>query len=105
MSWQRVASTADLEAAHPWLAVRVGRIDIAIAQIGGTPFAVEDRCTHAGCPFSEDADLIEDVISCNCHGSEFDIRTGDVQRGPAEYPVRTFPARVVGEDVELDVQG
>jgi nitrite reductase/ring-hydroxylating ferredoxin subunit len=103
MSWQRVAATADLQAASPWLPVRVGRIDIVIAQVDGTPFAVEDRCTHAGCAFSEDADLIGDRVSCNCHGSEFDIRSGDVERGPAEYPVKTFPVRVVGEDVELEV--
>ena len=103
MSWQRVASAAELEQAHPWLAVRVGRIDIAIASVGGYPFAVEDRCTHAGCQFTEDADLIGDRVSCNCHGSEFDIRTGDVERGPAEYPVKTFGVRIVEDAVELEV--
>lgn len=103
MAWQRVASSADLAGAGPFLSVRVGRIDIAIANVEGQPFAVEDRCTHAGCAFTEDAELLVDVISCQCHGSEFDIRTGDVERGPAEYPVRTFPVRIAGDDVEVDV--
>ena len=42
------------------------------------------------------------MIVCNCHGSEFDLRTGDVLRGPAEYPVRTFAVRVVDDRLEVE---
>jgi nitrite reductase/ring-hydroxylating ferredoxin subunit len=103
VSWYPVASVADAERAAPWLPARVGGKDLAIARLADAWFAVEDECTHAGCPFSSDADLVEGTILCNCHGSEFDLRTGEVLRGPAEYPVRTFPVRVTGDQLEVDV--
>ena len=103
MSWHPVASIADAERAQPWLAVRAGGRDLAIARLGDGWFAVDDECTHAGCPFSSDADLVDGTIMCNCHGSEFDLRTGEVLRGPADYPVRTYVVRVAGERLEVEV--
>ena len=61
-----------------------------------------DACTHAGCAFSRDAALEAGVIVCNCHGSEFDLRTGEVLRGPAEDPVRTFAVRVHDDQLEVE---
>jgi nitrite reductase/ring-hydroxylating ferredoxin subunit len=77
--------------------------DIVLATLEGRWFAVEDRCSHAGCPFSSEASLEGSTIVCNCHGSEFDLATGEVRRGPAERPVRSVPARIVGEAIELDL--
>jgi nitrite reductase/ring-hydroxylating ferredoxin subunit len=76
---------------------------LALASVDGDWYAVEDRCTHAGCPFSEEASLEGSTIVCNCHGSEFDLTTGEVQRGPAEYSVRTVPVRVVGDRIEVEL--
>jgi len=103
VAWRQAASRDDAVAARPWLALRVDDINLVIAAVDGAWFGVEDRCTHAGCAFSEDADLAGSDIVCNCHGSEFDIRTGAVLRGPAEGPLRTFPVRVVGEGLEVDL--
>lgn len=103
MAWHPVTSLAALRAARPWVGASVGRLRVAIAAVGEDVFAVDDACTHAGCPFSEEASLVDGVIVCNCHGSEFDVRTGEVRHGPAELPVRTLPTRVVGDQVEVDV--
>ena len=103
MAWHPVASIEDAERARPWLSARAGRVEIAIARLGDDWFAVEGRCTHAGCAFAEDATLEDGTIVCSCHGSEFDLRTGAVQRGPAEYDVRTFPVRIAGDRLEVDV--
>jgi nitrite reductase/ring-hydroxylating ferredoxin subunit len=94
MAWTRIASAEDLDRAKPWLAVSVEELDIAVAAVDGSWYAVEDRCTHAGCPFTEEADLIDGEIVCNCHGSEFDVRSGSVVRGPAERPLRMIPVRI-----------
>jgi nitrite reductase/ring-hydroxylating ferredoxin subunit len=75
---------------------------VVIAAVEGEWFAVADACTHAGCPFSEEADLEDGVIICNCHGSEFELRSGAVVRGPAERPVRTYPIRVNGDRLEIE---
>ena len=103
MTWKRAAPATDLDGARPWLPLTVEGVDIVVAEVEGAWYGVEDRCTHAGCPFSEEADLVGPLISCNCHGSEFDLRTGEVRRGPAERPVRTFPVRISGDALEVDV--
>ena len=103
MAWTPAASREDAVAARPWLSLSVGGVDLVVAAVDGAWYGVEDRCTHAGCAFSEDADLDGSDIVCNCHGSEFDIRTGAVLRGPAERPVRTIPVRMVGDHVEVEL--
>ena len=103
MAWNDAASLDVAGAAKPWLPLAIDDVDIVIAWTEDGWFAVEDRCTHAGCAFSEDADLHGYEIVCNCHGSEFDIRTGAVRRGPAERPVRTFPVRVADDRLEVDL--
>ena len=103
MQWQPIAALADALRANPWLSAKVGRDRIAIAQLDGAWFAVADACTHAGCPFTEEAAIEDGVIVCNCHGSEFDLRTGEVVRGPAEYNVRTYAVRVEGDQLEIEV--
>nr|WP_131102638.1 Rieske (2Fe-2S) protein [Streptomonospora litoralis] len=55
-------------------------------------------CTHAGCTIQE----VERNIHCLCHGSEFDIATGDVRHGPANQPLEQLPITVDGTDIVLD---
>jgi cytochrome P450 len=54
--------------------------------------AFDDTCPHEECPLS-DGELDGDVVVCPCHGSEFDIRTGDVLTPPALDPLPIFEAR------------
>ena len=102
MAWQPIAALEAALRAHPWLAADVDGQPVAIAAIDDEWYAVADACTHAGCPFTEEADLEDGVIICNCHGSEFELRTGAVRRGPAERPVRTYPVRVAGDQLEIE---
>jgi nitrite reductase/ring-hydroxylating ferredoxin subunit len=103
VTWRVVATTQEGAQARPWLPIHVDRARLALASVDGAWYAVEDRCSHAGCPFSEEASLEGSTIVCNCHGSEFDLTTGEVQRGPAEYPIRTVPVRVVDDAIEVDL--
>lgn len=102
MRWQPIAALDDALRARPWLAADVNGAAVVIAAFDGGLYAVADACTHAGCAFSEEATLEDGVIVCNCHGSEFDLRTGAVLRGPAEDPVRTFAVRVVEDQLEVE---
>lgn len=103
MTWTDAASIEAARAARRWLALTVGGRDIVIAAVAGTWYGVEDRCSHAGCAFSEDGQLHGADLICDCHGSEFDVRTGAVRRGPAERPIRIFPVRLVGDRLEVDL--
>ncbi|KIH99478.1 iron-sulfur protein [Streptomonospora alba] len=55
-------------------------------------------CTHAGCTVQE----VEATVNCLCHGSEFDIATGDVRSGPADRPLEELSITVDGTDIVLD---
>lgn len=67
----------------------------------GRAWAIEDRCSHADCSFSADGEVADGVAICNCHGSEFDVFTGEVLRPPARLPIQTFPAELVDGRPEL----
>lgn len=66
-------------------------------------YAIEDRCSHAGCAFSDDGEFDGAVAICNCHGSEFDVRTGAALVGPAARPVRTFAVRRIDDRLEVEL--
>jgi nitrite reductase/ring-hydroxylating ferredoxin subunit len=75
---------------------------IALARVGDEVFAVEDRCTHRDCALSEGV-LEGEAVLCPCHGSEFDLRTGEVLALPAKTPVELFETEIEGEDVYVKV--
>jgi nitrite reductase/ring-hydroxylating ferredoxin subunit len=53
---------------------------------------IDDRCPHAGCPFSHSGEVVDDtVLVCNCHGSEFDLVTGALLAGPATEGIEPLP--------------
>ena len=76
---------------------------IAAVDLLGSRFAVArhaegwsmfaDRCPHAGCSFADDGGEIADgtTLVCACHGSEFDLRTGEVLLGPATVGLEVTP--------------
>jgi len=49
-------------------------------------FAFDTRCTHAGAPTS----LSAGQLKCPAHGSVFDPETGEVVRGPAMEPLKSY---------------
>jgi 3-phenylpropionate/trans-cinnamate dioxygenase ferredoxin subunit len=73
--------------------VRAGDEGLAVAFAGGAWLAVDDECTHHGCPL-HDGVLEGATIECECHGSIFDLRTGTVLRGPAMQPIRIHPTEI-----------
>ncbi|MFD0776270.1 Rieske (2Fe-2S) protein [Streptomonospora algeriensis] len=55
-------------------------------------------CTHAGCTVQE----VETTVNCLCHGSRFDVATGEVRSGPANRPLEELSITVDGTDIVLD---
>jgi 3-phenylpropionate/trans-cinnamate dioxygenase ferredoxin subunit len=74
---------------------------IAIAKVGEVFYAFADICTHQGCSLAS-GQLDGTTVTCPCHGSEFDVTTGEVLRGPAHEPVQSYPVRI--EDGLLQVE-
>jgi 3-phenylpropionate/trans-cinnamate dioxygenase ferredoxin subunit len=78
----------------------VGRV--VVAHVESELFALGDECTHQGCLLSEgEIDEVADTVVCPCHGSAFDLRTGEPVEGPAEDPLPVFPLRVTDGWIEV----
>jgi nitrite reductase/ring-hydroxylating ferredoxin subunit len=71
----------------------VGSRRIAIAKVDDAFYAFGDTCTHLGCSLAE-GQLAGTTVTCACHGSEFNVTTGEVVRGPAREPVASYPVRL-----------
>lgn len=101
MSW--VATIAAGEVA-PGTArvVDAGGRRIAICNTGDGLYAIDDVCTHDGGPLDQ-GQLKGHEIECPRHGARFDVVTGRALCLPAVRPVRTYPVRLEGGMVEVDV--
>ena len=76
---------------------------IAVANVSGTYYAFDDECTHEQCSLAEYGELAGTTVTCTCHGSEFDVRTGKVLALPAIEPVKVYPVRVAGDELQIEV--
>jgi 3-phenylpropionate/trans-cinnamate dioxygenase ferredoxin component len=74
---------------------------IGIANVDGVFYAIDDACSHMGCPLS-DGQMDEGTVVCGCHGSRFDLTNGEVVQGPARKPVASFPVEVSGDDLLME---
>jgi len=82
--------------------VRPRDLRIALANVEGEYFAVDDVCTHDGGPLGQ-GDVFEFEIECPRHGARFDIRTGQPMCLPAILPVKTYAVRVEGNEVQIEL--
>lgn len=71
-----------------------GDTPIAVYNIDGALYAIEDTCTHDGGDLAG-GDVIGFEVECPRHGARFDVRTGEVTRAPAYEPIASFPVREV----------
>lgn len=71
---------------------------VTVANASGRLYAFDDTCTHMGCSLARGA-LEGTTVTCACHGSQFDVTSGAVLRGPAQRPVQSLPLQVEGEQL------
>ncbi len=82
--------------------VEVGGRTIALFNIGGEFYAIDDQCPHEDGPLSEGY-LEGFEVECPWHAACFNLKTGKASGPPAEDDVKTYPVRVVGDAVEVEV--
>jgi 3-phenylpropionate/trans-cinnamate dioxygenase ferredoxin subunit len=94
-----VAETGDIAPGR----VKVVEVDgrrIALCNVGGEFFAIDDVCTHDGGSLDQ-GELYDNVIECPRHGARFDVKTGKVLALPAVKPVNTYAVRIEGSRIEV----
>jgi naphthalene 1,2-dioxygenase system ferredoxin subunit len=99
--WVRAAAKSDLEEGEA-LGVEIAGRSIALYDVDGEVFATDNICTHAYAQLS-DGWLDGDVIECPLHAARFEVRSGKVLCPPASEDLRTYPVRIVGDDIEVEL--
>lgn len=97
--WITVAAVGELAPG----ACKVADVDgtvVAVFNINGEFFAIEDVCTHDGGELA--SGVIEgDQVICPRHGARFCVRTGDALSAPAYEPTAKFPVRIENGAVQV----
>ena len=83
-----------------WVAIDVEGTDIAVFNLDGRYYAIENVCTHDGGVLTG-GEVDGTVIVCPRHGARFSIITGEVLSPPAYEDVPTFPVRAEGGIVQV----
>ena len=96
----RVGSVKDIAAGH----MRVFDVEgtnVNVANADGQLYAFDDACTHTRCSLAK-GKLAGTTVTCACHGSQFDVTSGAVLRGPAQRPERSRRVQVEGENLLVE---
>lgn len=94
----KVARTEDIPLGGSKL-VEIDAVRVALFNLDGEIYAIEDVCTHDGGPLVEGKVVNGCQVQCPRHGARFDIRTGAALSFPAFEPTSTFAVRVENGDV------
>lgn len=97
--WVAVAATGELPPGTARV-VDVDGVTVAVFNIGGEYFAIEDVCTHDGGELASGT-LEGDQIICPRHGARFCVRTGEALSAPAYEPTAKFPVRIENGVIEV----
>lgn len=99
--FMKVGSTNDLAPGQGKL-VEVNGQKVALFNVDGSFYAIDDACTHRGGPLSE-GELQGKQVICPWHGAFFDVTTGAAEGPPADQGVTRYNLRVQGTDIEIEV--
>ncbi len=96
----RVAAQADIAVGGKKL-MEIDGVPVAVFNVDGVFYAIEDICTHDGGNLVE-GDLIGHEVECPRHGARFDVRTGTATKMPAFEPVPTYEVQTAGDDILVE---
>jgi 3-phenylpropionate/trans-cinnamate dioxygenase ferredoxin subunit len=97
----RVASVTDVPLGGRKL-IEVEEVRLALFNLDGTFYAIEDVCTHDGGPLVEGEIVNGCEVICPRHGARFDIRTGAALSFPAFEATNSYAVRIDGQDIWVE---
>lgn len=78
-------------------------IHIAIANVDGQYFAVDDICSHKHCSLGTKGSLDGSTVTCGCHGAQFDMKSGSVLTLPATTGLAAYSVSVEGDSLVVHI--
>lgn len=100
MTYTKVARTTDIQPGSIKGFVIDGK-KIAVANVNGQFYAIEDSCPHQKQPLSAGM-MMGNTVMCLFHGYRVDLTTGESLNTANEW-VKTYPVKVEGDDILVDV--
>ena len=96
-----LCSTGDVA---PGAAIKIEIDDLVLAvfNVDGQFYVTDDTCTHGPGSLSEGY-IEDDVVECNFHNGQFNIRTGEVVSPPCMIPMKTYPTAVANGKVVIEI--
>lgn len=96
----KVASTTDID---PWsgIVADVNDKSVAIFNMDGSYYAIDNTCLHRGGPLGE-GDVEGEVVTCPWHGWEYNVKTGACTNNPSAK-VSCYPVEVEGTDIKVQL--
>ena len=95
-------ATVDEVPVNGSMLVEVDDLRIALFNLNGEFYAIEDICTHDGGPLVEGEIINEHEVRCPRHGARFDIRTGAALSFPAFEPTIAYDVYIQGQDLLIE---
>lgn len=99
MGREKVAEISDIPKGTT-LSYALDGKNIAVCNVHGIFYAIEDVCTHDGAPLDQGI-LQGNIITCPRHGATFDVTTGAALSMPAVVPVKTIPLEIESEVIYI----
>ena len=99
--WVKVAEAGELAPGEK-KQVDLDGVEVALFNVNGEYYAIEDVCTHDGAPLAHGRFRGEE-ISCPRHGARFNVKTGAALCMPAFEPVETYPVKVEATGIFIEV--
>ncbi len=99
--WVKVAEVAEL-APGAKKQIDLDGLEVIVFNVEGEFYAIEDVCTHDGAPLANGR-FAGKEISCPRHGARFNVCTGAAMCMPATQPVDTYPVKVEGSAIFVEV--
>jgi nitrite reductase/ring-hydroxylating ferredoxin subunit len=97
----KVATTKEIPVSQ-MKEIKVAEESICIANVSGEFYAIDNVCSHAGCPLAIRV-IMDHEVECACHGSRFDLITGEVTNPPAVKPQLKYDLKVDGDNILIKI--
>jgi 3-phenylpropionate/trans-cinnamate dioxygenase ferredoxin subunit len=95
-------ATVDQVPAGGGRAFNVEGLRIAVFNLDGKYYAIDDTCTHAEASLAE-GDVRDTTVECPLHGAQFDLCTGAPVGPPAERGVTAYTVHVEGDEIQIEI--
>ena len=101
MGFIKLASISDAKP-NSMMGVTINDKKILLANLNGNFYAIGDVCMHRGCQISK-GKLLGETAVCPCHGSTYDLKTGNFVKGPTKKPEPAYELKVENNDILINL--